>query len=84
MTVEELIAELTKEDPASVVVMAKDSEGNSYSPLSDYWAGVYRADSTYSGDVGYGELTPELEKAGYGEDDIIEDGVPAVILCPTN
>ena len=63
--------------------MAKDSEGNSYSPLSSYWSGVYRPDTTYSGEVGYGELTPELEEAGYGEDDIIE-GEKAVILCPTN
>ena len=84
MTVEELIAELTKEDPASVVVMAKDGEGNSYSPLSDFWSGVYRAESTYSGEVGFGKLTPELKKAGYSEEDIIKDGEPAVVLCPTN
>jgi len=84
MKVAELIEQLKKEDPASVVVMAKDSEGNSYSPLSDFWNGVYRAETTWSGEVGYDKLTPELEKAGYSEEDIIEDGESAIILCPTN
>lgn len=84
MNVEELIVLLQKEDPKNLVVMAKDSEGNSYSPLSDHWVGGYRAETTYSGEVGYLELTPELKEAGYEEDDIVDDGVKAVIFCPTN
>jgi len=83
MTVGELLQQLENEDPESLVVMAKDSEGNSYSPLSSFWTGAYKADSTWSGEVGFSELTPELEEAGYDEEDIIE-GVKAVILCPTN
>ena len=84
MTVQELIEELKKEDPKQLVVMAKDGEGNSYSPLSSFWSGAYEADSTYSGEVGFSKLTHELKKEGYGEDDILENGVPALILCPTN
>ena len=33
---------------------------------------------------GYAELTPELERQGYGEDDIIEGGVRCVVLWPVN
>ena len=84
MKVKNLIEQLQHEDPEALVVMAKDSEGNGYSPLSDYWVGAYRPESTYSGEVGYSELTSELKEAGYGEDDIITDGEKAVILCPTN
>jgi hypothetical protein len=47
MTVKELIEELQKEDPSCLVVMAKDSEGNGYSPLRYYWRGAYRAESSY-------------------------------------
>lgn len=83
MRVEELIKELQKEDPKSLVVMAKDGEGNDHSPLSSYWCGVYRAETTWNGEVGYDKLTKELKEAGYTEEDIIE-GEPAVILCPIN
>lgn len=33
-----------------LVVMSKDGEGNSFSPLADMGAGVYEPDSTWSGD----------------------------------
>ena len=68
MTVRELIERLKTCEPDRIVVMAKDAEGNGYSPLHNLWAGRYLADSTYSGEV--------------GEDD--EDGVPAMILTPIN
>lgn len=83
MKVKDLIELLKKEDPSAEVIMASDSGGNGYSPLSDLWTGTYAAETTWSGEVGYSELTEELEDAGYTEDDLIE-GVPAVILCPTN
>lgn len=82
MKVRELIEQLQQEDPDALVVMSRDSEGNSYSPLSDFWTGVYQADTTWSGEVGFGELTQELQEHGYNEEDILSDGVPAVILSP--
>ena len=84
MKVKELINLLREEDPEAIVIMAKDSEGNSYSPLSDFWCGVYQAETSWSGEVGYSELTEDLENAGYTEEDLIEGGASAVILCPIN
>lgn len=83
MKVKQLIKELQKLDGDSIVIMAKDAEGNGYSPLADLWAGAYRATTTWYGDVGFEKLTPALKRQGYSELDII-DGKPAVILTPTN
>ena len=84
MTVGELIQQLQAlEAPHRIVVMAKDAEGNGYSPLSSMWIGAYAPDSTWSGTAGFEFLTPEDEAAGYDEEDLIV-GQSAVILCPTN
>ena len=80
MTVEELIAELSKLDPRALVILQRDPEGNGYSPLS----GV-EDNGSWDNDereYGYAEFTPELEEAGYSEEDCIE-GVPAVVLWPS-
>jgi len=87
MTVKELIEQLQKEDPERLVVMAKDPEGNGYSPLSDFWTGAYKAETTWYGEVGaesIDDFTEEDLKAGFGEGDVISDGVPAIILTPIN
>ena len=84
MKVRELIEQLQKIDPDREVIMAGDAEGNNYSPLYSLWEGAYRADTTWSGEVGFESLTDEDREAGYSEEDVIEDGVPAVILCPVN
>lgn len=74
MTVAELIQRLQECDPAAVVVLAKDAEGNGYSPLEEIDAGVYTADTTWggtftnAGDVG---APPSLAP-------------PAVCLWPVN
>jgi len=83
MKVKELIKLLKKEDQNREVVISKDSEGNYYSPLSDWYTASYKADSTWSGEVGLEELTPELEERGYSEEDVL-DGVPALVLKPVN
>jgi hypothetical protein len=83
MTVQELIDELNKiENKDRQVIMAKDAEGNGYSPLSSFWLGAYRAETTWCGDVGF-ESVDDLEE-GYDEEDVIDDGEPAVILCSVN
>lgn len=84
MTVRELIALLSVEDPERLVVMAKDAEGNYYSPLHGTWAGAYKARSTWSGEVGFEYLTEAEIIQGYGEGDVVTDGVPALILTPVN
>ena len=52
MKVKDLIKELKKVDPESIIVLQKDAEGNGYSPLSgiDNDA-IYIPDSTWSGDM---------------------------------
>ena len=84
MTVKELIEQLKDEDPDRLVVMQKDGEGNGYSPLCDFWTAAYRADSTWSGETGLESLSEDNKKEGYSEDDVITDGVPALILTPIN
>lgn len=84
MTVKELIDQLSECDPNRLVVIAKDSGGNGYSPLWKFWEGAYRADTTYSGEMGLEKLTPEDENDGYSEEDVIRDGVPAIVLKAVN
>ncbi len=84
MKVKELKKLLNQFDDEDIVVMAKDSEGNSYSPLADIWDGKYKAECIWAGEVGLRELTTELIELGYSEEDILEDGENAIILCPTN
>jgi hypothetical protein len=85
MTVKELIKLLKKEDPSALVIMSKDGEGNSYSPLSSFWSGGYLADTTWSGEAGLLELTEVDEVEGYTEEDVLEEGaVKAIIFCPVN
>lgn len=83
MKVKELIEQLQKVDPERIVIMSSDSEGNSYSPLSDFWEGAYLADTTWSGEVGFEKLTLELKEEGYDEEDILE-GEKCIVMCPVN
>ena len=84
MKVKEFIKKLQKLDGNRVVIMAKDAEGNNYSPLADMWAGAYRADTTWYGEVGFEKLTKRDRDIGYTELDLVDDGKPAVILTPVN
>lgn len=83
MKVKELLQLLANEDPERIVVMAKDAEGNGYSPLHGLWSGAYRAETTWHGEVGFEKITPELRQQNYSEMDVC-DGVPAIILTPVN
>lgn len=76
VTVRELIKELQNEDQDRLVVLAKDAEGNGYSPVYGFWVGNYA-----DGEAGLGELTEEDQADGLTEEDIVE-GVPALILSP--
>lgn len=70
------------------VVMSKDGEGNSYSPLAEAGESMYAADSTWSGER---YMTPEdiaEHIAGGGAEDDYwqapDDAVRAVCLWPVN
>lgn len=84
MKVQDLIKKLQALDPEREIVMAKDAEGNDYTPLDGYWTGVYVPDTTWDGAV-YCERKDGKPPEGYGEEDCYDgdDGLPAVILTPT-
>lgn len=75
----------------AVVIIAKDSEGNDFSPLADADHDcAYRPESTYSGDVEHydednveDEPDPRTWSEWYA--DALDDGcLPCVVLWPTN
>lgn len=78
------IARLNHLPGETLVVMAKDGEGNGFSPLADLDEAMYEADSTYSGDRYLSDEDREAtgEPDEYGE--APESAVPAVFLWPTN
>lgn len=77
MKVKDLIEELKKLDQERIVVLAIDEEGNSFHELVDVATAMYS-----DGDTGLEELTPELKKKGYTEEDVMSDGQKAVVLWP--
>ena len=84
ITVGQLIELLKVEDPARLVVLSSDAEGNKHSPLASLWSGAYEVENTWRGEVGLEKLTPEDRKNGYEEEDVLENGDPALILGPIN
>lgn len=63
----------------TLVVLAKDAEGNGYSPLADADVTRYVADSAWSG-----ELVRADDGTRLVTPDESTDGVPAVVLNPAN
>jgi len=85
MTVGDLIKQLEKLDSTKLVVLSKDAEGNTFSPLADIDdTMVYKAEASWYGYVGFDALTGKLKSLGFDEADIIEDGTPCVILWSIN
>lgn len=88
LTVAELIELLQDKDPDAHVIIACDSEGNSYSPINkDLGDGVYEPEGPTSGDLHPGrELTLELEELGFSEEDCYDepDGIDVIVIYPTN
>jgi len=79
MTVEELIELLKKEDPKRIIVCQGDSEGNFFSELETIEAMAY---DRRNEEIGFEELTDDLKEEGFGEEDILENGTPAIVLVP--
>lgn len=66
------------------VILAKDAEGNGFSPLTEAETGMYAAETTWSGEH---YLTEEQRLAKDEPEDWFEapdDAVLAVFLWPTN
>ncbi len=81
MKVKDLIEILEKVDQNRIVILSKDSEGNTFSPLDFIQSNAnYAEEDSCFGEVGFEELTEEL-KEFYTEEDVIE-GKPALILWP--
>lgn len=85
MTASELIAELQKLPPEAEVILQKDGEGNSYSPLAAVDGNaVYDPSSTWSGEVYSAEWS--ADDACMTESEWAEMlSLPrCVVLAPTN
>lgn len=78
------LAALNHLPDGTLVVLAKDAEGNGFSPLVEAEHAMYLAETTWSGDR---YLTEEQRQAENDPDDYSaapDDAVPAVFLWPTN
>lgn len=84
LTVEALIDILRNFDPERVVIIAKDTEGNDFSPLSEVTTAAYLPQSSHWGVAGLEELTGELEDLGFSGHDVAVGGIPCIILDPIN
>ena len=73
MTVGELIALLQTHDPDDLVILAKDEESNSYSPIEECDDGIYIPETTWKGDVYSREEASDWP-----------EGSPCITLWPAN
>ena len=55
MTVEELQDILEQCNPTDKIILAKDSEGNSFSPCAEATSGRYEQENNWSGEFGDGK-----------------------------
>lgn len=84
LTVADLQAALSTLPSDMPVVIAKDAEGNGYSPLTEAEPAMYLADSTWSGEH---YMTDEQRQTAGEADDYSPapaTAVPALFLWPTN
>ena len=76
MKVKELINKLKELDGELKVILSKDSEGNSYSPLWNCIEGFYFPTTSYSGETYFEE--------DYEDDPELKEGEKAIVFFPTN
>jgi hypothetical protein len=68
----------------TLVVLAKDAEGNGHSPLVEAEHAMYLAESTWSGERYLTEAQRQAEADPDEWSEAPDDAVPAVFLWPTN
>jgi len=86
MTVGQLVEALKDYPLDAPVIVSRDAEGNTNSPLASLWGGVYLPLDPYQGETYVARaLDDELRGEGYAEEDCYDGpgGVDAVILVPT-
>lgn len=71
------LAEILLTDPEREVVLSEDAEGNGFNVCH-----VVEKYKYSKGEIGFEELTEELKKEGYGEEDVMKDGIKAFVLWP--
>jgi len=83
VTVGELVERLSALDPNRLAVLASDEEGNSFHEVRAINGLDYALDDD-GGLAMIGPLTPELEEAGYTEEDLYDGDYaqPVVVLWP--
>lgn len=83
MKVKDLKAILATCNDEDDILMASDSEGNSYHPLSEGGISTdgYNWNGEYEAEIGIRELTKELKERGYSDGDVME-GSPCVVFWP--
>jgi hypothetical protein len=86
MTLAELRAQLAALDlpDDTLVVLAKDAEGNGHSPLVEVEHAMYLAESTWSGERYLTEAQRLAEPDPDEYSEAPDAAVPAVFLWPTN
>lgn len=85
MLVKELINLLQEENPESVVIIQKDSEGNGFSPLVGIdGQAIYVADSSWSGEVYDPEWSADDVMMEEEEWEKLKQPPRCVVLYPTN
>lgn len=80
ITVAALRRILATEDPARLVVLSSDPEGNRYHALHSVSSNMAYDPRTH--EVGLGELTTAAAKLGYTDADVVPKGRAAIILYP--
>jgi len=86
MTVGELVDYLVDQPRDRSVVLAKDAEGNGYSPLSAAEEAIYVPESTWSGEI-YPtpeQIATEKDPADWFDGSGEEGAVRVVLLGPVN
>lgn len=98
MRVGELIQRLQGIDPTVLVVMSSDTEGNRYSPLSNFYDGLYYIkESNWGGEIcdpneededeyydDEEENEEDIEKEVEYRDCAGQGGEPCIVFYPTN
>ena len=86
MKVKTLIGMLKSEDPEAEIILQRDKEGNSYSPMGGFWTGHYVPETTWYGTAHLSSLTDEDREIGYAEEDLTNDPnkQDAIFLVPIN
>lgn len=89
MNVGELRAALDKFEDDTPIVLAKDEEGNGFSPLAEAMPGMYEATSTWSGEHYLSDEQRRETAANENADpddycEAPESAVEAVFLWPIN